>query len=189
MFNSLRFHGLQNARLLYTPVCPGICSNSYPLSWWYYLTIWSFAAPFSSCPKSFPTSESFQISWLFASGGQSIQVSASASVLPMNIQGWFPLRLTGLISLQSNRFSWVFSNTIIKKHQFFSTQPFLWSNYNICTWLLERTTALTRQIFVSKVMSLLFNMLSRFVLAFLPRRSVFEFHGSSHHPQWFWSTR
>ena len=120
------------------PLSPWVCSNSCPWSRWYYLTISSFAAAFSSCPKSFPTSESFQISQLFASGGQSIGVSASESVLPMNIQGWFPLGLTGLISLQSNRFSWVFSNTVFKKRQFFSSQPFLWSDYHICTWLLEK---------------------------------------------------
>ena len=94
--------------------------------------------PFSSCPHSFPASESFPMSELFASSGQSIGVSASTTVLPMNIQGWFPLRLTGLISLQSKRLLRVFSNTTVQKHQFFSTQPSLWSNSHNCTWLLEK---------------------------------------------------
>ena len=109
------------------------------------------------------------MSQLFTSGGQSTEASASASVLPMNIQGWFPLGLTGLISLQSKRFSRVFSSTTIQKHQFFGTQPSLWSKFHIHTWLLEKTTALTIWSLGGKVMSLLFNMLSRFVIAFLPR--------------------
>ena len=95
--------------------------------------------PFSSCPKSFPASESFPMSWLFSSGDQSIGASASASVLPVNIQGWFPLKLTGLISLQFKGLSRVFSNTKIQKYQFFSTQPSLWSNSHKHTWLLENS--------------------------------------------------
>ena len=118
---------------------------------------------------------SFPVSQLFASGGESSGVSASASVLPMSIQGWFPLALTGLISLQSKGFSRVFSNTRVRKHQFIGTQPFLWPNSHICTWLLEKTIDLTRWIFVGKVMSLLFNMLSRSVLAFLPRNNCLNF--------------
>ena len=93
--------------------------------------------PFS-CPQSFPASGSFPTSWFFASGGQSIGASASASVLPVNIQDWFPLALTGLISLQSKGLSRVFSNTTDWKHQFFGIQPSLWSNSHIRTWLLER---------------------------------------------------
>ena len=108
-------------------------------------------------------------SQLFASGGQSTRASASASVLPMNIQDWFALGLTGLISLLSKGLSRVFSNTTVQKHQFFGAQPSLWSNSHIHTWLLEKTITLTRWTFVSKVISLLFNMLSRFVIAFLPR--------------------
>ena len=108
-------------------------SNSWPLSQWCYLTISSSAALFSFCLQSFPASGSFPVSQFFASGGQSIGVSAS--VLPMNIQGWFPLGLTGLIFLQSKRLSRVFSSTTIRKHQFFSTQPSLWSNSHIRTWL------------------------------------------------------
>ena len=105
----------------------------------------------------------------FTSGGQSIGASASAPVLPMNIQDQFPLGLTGLISLQSKGLSRFFCNTIVQKHQFFSTQISLWSNSYIHTLLLEKTIALTRQTFVGKVMSLLFNMLSRLVIAFLSR--------------------
>ena len=92
----------------------------------------------SSCPQSFPASGSFQMSQLFTSGGQSIGVSASVSVLPMNIQDWFPLGWTGWISLQSNGLSRVFSNTTVQKHQFFGTQFSLWSNSHIHTWLLEK---------------------------------------------------
>ena len=111
------------------------------------------------------------MSQFFTSGGQSIGASASASVLPMNIQGWFPLGLTGLISLQSKGLSRVFSSTTVQKHQFSGSQPSLWSSSHTCTWLLEKTIALTTQTFVSKVMSLLFNMLSRFVIACLHAQS------------------
>ena len=98
--------------------------------------------PFS-CLQSFPASESFPVSWLFASGDQSIGASGSASVLPVNIQGWFPLRLTDLISLLSKGLSRAFFNTTVQKHQFFNAQPSLWSNSHICTWLLEKNIALT----------------------------------------------
>ena len=93
--------------------------------------------PLSSCPQSFSASESFPMSWLFASGGQSI--GASASIPPMNIQDWFPLGWTGWISLQSEGFSRVFSNTTVQKHQFFSAQPSSQSNFHIHTWPLEKT--------------------------------------------------
>ena len=98
----------------------------------------SSAVPFSSCLQSFPRSESFSVSQFFASGGQRIGVSASASVLPMNITGWFPLGLTGLISLQSQGLSRVFSNTTVQKHQFFGAQLSLWSKSNIHTLVLEK---------------------------------------------------
>ena len=113
-------HGLQPAR---SP-CPSpslrVCSNSSPLSWWHHPTISSSVIPFSSLPQSFPASESFPVSQFFASGGQSIRASASASVLQMNIHGWFPLEWTGLVSLQSKGLWRVFSNTTVQKHQFFS---------------------------------------------------------------------
>ena len=118
MYYSLWPHGLQHTRLPCPSPSPGVCSNSHPLSRWCHPTISSSPALFSSCLKSFPTSGSFLMSWLFTSGGQSVGASASASVLPMNIQDWFPLGLTGLISLQSKGLSRVFSNTLVQKHQF-----------------------------------------------------------------------
>ena len=120
-----------------------------------YITISSSATPFF-CLQSFPASGSFPVSWLFASGGQSIGVSALASVLPVNIQGWFPLGLTGLISLQSKGLSRVFSNTTIQRHQFFSAQPSLWSSSHIHI-RLSISIALTIQTFVGKKMSLFYN--------------------------------
>ena len=138
MSDSLWPHRQQQARILCPPLSPGVCSNSCPLSWWCYLTISSSGTLFSFCPQSFSASGSFPESWLFVSGGQSIGVSASVSVFPMNIQVWFPIGLIGLISLQSKGLSRVFSSTTIWKYQFFSTQPTLWSNSHICTWLLEK---------------------------------------------------
>ena len=115
MSNSLRPHGLQHARPPCPSPTPGVYPNSCPLSWWCHPTISSSIVPFSSCPQSFPASGSFPMSQLFSSGGQSfgISASASASVLPMNIQGWFPLGWTGWISLQSTELSSVFSNTTV----------------------------------------------------------------------------
>ena len=134
---SLRPHRLQHAR----PPCPSPTSkvypNSCPFSRWCHPTILSSVIPFSHL-QSFPASGSFQMSQFFTSGGQSIGVSASASVPPMNIQDWSPLGWTGWISLQSKGLSRVFSNTIVQKHQFFSTQLSLWSNSHIHTWLLEK---------------------------------------------------
>ena len=116
--DSLQPHGLQHARLPYPSPSPRVCSNSCSLSQWCHPTISSSAVPFSSCLQSFPASGSFLMSWLFASGGQSIGASVSPSVLPMNIQDWFPLGLTDLISLQAKELSRVFSNTMVQKHQF-----------------------------------------------------------------------
>ena len=101
---------------------PGVYPNSCPLSWCCHPTISSSVVPFSSCPQYFPASGSFQMSQLFASDGQTIGVSASATVLPMNTQDWSPLGWTGRISLQSKGLSRVFSNTIVQKHQFFCAQ-------------------------------------------------------------------
>ena len=135
--DSLWPHELQHAR----PPCPsptvGVHPNPCPSSRWCHPAISSSVAPFSFCPQSPPASGSFPMSRLFASGGQSIGASASASVLPTNIQGWFPLGLTGLILLSKGS-SRVFSNTTAQKHQFFSTQSSLWSNSHICTRPLER---------------------------------------------------
>ena len=142
--------------------------NSHPLSQWCDPTISSSAIPFSSCPQSFPASGSFPVSQLFSSGGQSTGPSASASVLPLNTHGWYLLWLTDLISLQSKRFSRVFSSTIIWKRQFSGAQPFLWSSSHICT--TGKTMALTMWTLSTKwFLSLLLNTLCRFVIAFLPR--------------------
>ena len=136
--DSLWPHGLQHTRLPCPSPTPGAYSNSCPLSRWCHPTILSSVVPFPSCLQSFPASGSLPMSQFFTSGGQSIGVSASSSVLPMNIQDWFPFGLTGLISLQSKGLSRVFSNTTVQKHQFFSSQLFLWSNSHIHMWLLEK---------------------------------------------------
>ena len=117
---------------------PGVYSNLCPLSRWYHPTILSSAISFSSCLQSFPASGSFSMSQFFTWRGQSIGVTASASVLPVNIQDWFPLGWTGWISLQSKGLSRVFSNTTVQKHQFFGAQLSLYSNSHIHTWLLEK---------------------------------------------------
>ena len=169
MSNSLWPHGLQHTRLPCLSPTPGTCTDSCPLSWWCHPTISSSVIPFSSHLQSFPASGSLPRNQFFASGGPRIGVSASASVLPMSIQGWFPLRWTGWISLQFKGLSRVFSNTTVQKHQFFGTQLSLYSNSHIHTWTTGKNIALTRWTFLGKVMSLLFNMLSRLVMAFLPR--------------------
>ena len=138
MSYSLWPHGLQHARLPCPSPTPGVYSNSCPLSLWCHPTISSSVVPFSSPLQSFPASESFQMSQLFASGDQSIGVSASTSVLPMNTQDWSPLGWTGWISLQYKGLSRVFCNTTVQKHQFFSAQLSSQSNSHIHTWLLEK---------------------------------------------------
>ena len=120
--DSLRPYRPQHARPPCPPPSPGVDPNSCPLSWWWHPTIPSSVSPVFSCPQSFAASGSFQMSQLFASGGQIIGVSASTSVLPMNTQDWSPLGWTGRISLQSKGSSRVFSNTTLQKHQFFGTQ-------------------------------------------------------------------
>ena len=116
----------------------GVYSDSSSLSHWCHPIISSSVVPFSSCLWSFPASRSFQMSQPFPSGGQNIGVSASTSVLPMNIQDWFPLGWTGWIFLQSKGLSKLFSNSTVQKHQFFSAQLSLWSSLHIHTWLLEK---------------------------------------------------
>ena len=136
--NSLQPHGLQHTRSPCPSPSPRACSNSCPSIRWCHPTVSSSVIPFSSWLQSFPASGTFLMSQFFTSGGQSLGASASASVLPMNIEDWFPLGLIGLISLQSKGLSRVFSNTTVKKHQLFSAQPYLWSNSHIHTWLLEK---------------------------------------------------
>ena len=125
----LRSH-LQHTWLPCPSLSPGVCLNSYPLNQRCHPTISSSGTPFSSCPQCIPASGTFPMSWLFASGGKSIRASASATVLPKNIQGLFPLGLTGLISKGLSR---VFSSTTVQKDPFFGAQPSLWSNSHICT--------------------------------------------------------
>ena len=138
MSDSLWHKELQHAR----PPCPSptprVYSNTCPLSQWCHPTISSSVVPFASHLQSFPASGSFQMSQFFTSGTQSIEASASTSVLPMNIQDSFPLGLTGLILLQSKGLSRIFSNTKIQKHQFLGYQVSLWSTFHIHTWLLEK---------------------------------------------------
>ena len=138
MSDSLWPHESQHAR----PPCPSptprVYSNSCPSSQWCHPAISSSVVPFSSCPQSLPASGSFPVSQLFASGGQSIGASASASVLPMNTQDWSPLGWTGWISLQAKGLSRVFSKTTVQKHQFFSAQLSSQSNSHIHTWPLEK---------------------------------------------------
>ena len=136
--DSLRPHGLQHARL----PCPSptlrAYSNSCPSSRWCHTAISHSVVPFSTRLQSFPASGSFPMSQFFSSGGQSIGASASASLLPMNIQDWFPIGLTAWISLQSKGLSKVFSNTTVQRYQFFDTQLSLQSNSHIHTWLLAK---------------------------------------------------
>ena len=157
----------------YSTHCPspssGACSDSCLLSQWCHPTISFSVFSCSSYLQSFPASGSFLMSQFFTSGSQSIGLSASASFPPKKSQGWSPSEWTGWISLQSKGLSRIFSNTTVQKHQFFSTQLSLQSNSHILAWLLEKTIALTRWTFAGKVMSLLFNMLSRLVTTFLPR--------------------
>ena len=167
MSDSLWPQGLQHARLLCPLPSLGVCSNSCPLSRWCHPTISSSVVLFSSCLLSFPASGSFPVSWLFTSGGQSIRDSASASVLPMNIQSWFPLGLTDLLAVQGTLKSLLQHQSlkapILRHLAFFMVQlshPYVTTGKHI---------ALTRWTFVGKVMSLLFHSLSRLVMAFLPR--------------------
>ena len=163
-------HGLQHARLPCPSPTPRACSNSCPSSRWWHPNISSSVVPFSSCLQSCPESGSYPNSQFFASGGQSI--GASVSVLPMNIQDWFPLGLPGLISLQSKGLPRVFSKTTVQNINS-SVLSFLYGTTITFTCDYWKTIALTTWTFVGKVMSLIFNMLSRFVIAFLPRSKHF----------------
>ena len=138
MSSSLRPHESQHARPPYPSPTPGVYLNSCPSSWWCHLTLSSSVIPFSSCPQSLPESGSLPMSQLFTWGGQSIGVSASPSVLPINTQDRSPLGWTGWISLQSKGLSRVFSNTTVQKHQFFGSQLSSQSNSHIHTWPLEK---------------------------------------------------
>ena len=136
--NSMRPHGLQHARLPCPSLTPGAYTNSCPSRQGCHPVILSSVIPFPPHLQSFPASGSFSMSQFLKSSGQKIGVSASASVLPMNIQDWFPLGLTAWISLKSKGLSRVFSNTTVQKHQFFGTQLSSQSNSHIHTWPLEK---------------------------------------------------
>ena len=138
MPDSLRPHESQHARPPCPSPTPGVHSDSCPSSPWCHPAISSSVVPFSSCPQSLPASGSFPMSQLFKWGGQSIGVSALASFLPKNSQGWSPSEWIGWISLQSKGLSRVFSNTTVQKHQFFGAQPSSQSSSHIHTWLLEK---------------------------------------------------
>ena len=158
MSDSLRPHGLQHSRLPCPSPTPRACSNSCPLSQWCHPSISSSVIPLSSCLQSFPALGSFPTSQFFTSDGQSIGVSALAPAFPMNIQHWFPLRLTDLISLQSKRCPRVFSNTTKASIPWCSTFLIVQLSHPYTT--TGKIIALTRWTFVGKVMFLLFNMLS-----------------------------
>ena len=168
MSNSLWPHEPQHTRSPCLSPTPGVYSNSCPLSWWCHPTISSSVVPSSSGPQSFPSSGSFLVSRFFASGGQSIEVSASTLVLPKNIQDWFPLRWTGWISLQSKGLK-----SLLQHHS--SKASILWCSAFFMVQLSHpymtngKTIALTRWTFIGKEMSLLFNMLSRLVITFPPK--------------------
>ena len=188
MSDSLRSHEPQHAR----PPCPSptprVHPNPCPSSQWCHPTISFSVTAFSSCLQSLPASGSFPVSRLFASGGQSTGASTSASVLPMNSQGWFPRELTGLISLKS------------KGLRVFSTPQFKSISYSPFSLLYDPTLtsipnywkkhiALTKLTFLSKVMSLLFNILSRFAIAFLPRSKHILISWLQSESQWLWNPR
>ena len=175
MSHSLRPYGLQHARPPCPSPSPGVYSNSCPLSQWCHPTISSSVIPFSSSILSFPASGSFPTTQFFASGSQSIgaSASASASVLPVNIQGWFPLGLTGLISLLSKGL-WESSPT----PQFKSINSLVLSllyrpTVNVCTWLLEKPQVWLNEPLLTKWCLCFFKTLSSFVMVFLKGESIF----------------
>ena len=168
----------------------GVCSHSCPFNQWCYPIISSCVAPFSSCSQSFPASGSFPMSRLFTSSGRSIgaSASASASILPMNIQGWFPLRYTDLISLLSKGLSRAFFSTTVWKHQFLGTQLSLWSKSHICILVLEKPYLWQYRPLLSRS-CLFFSICCLGSSSLLFQGQVSQFCGCSHRPQWFWSPR
>ena len=141
-------HGLQHFRLPCSSLSPRVCSNSCPLSWWCHPPISSYVISFSSCLQSFPASGSFPVSHFFPSRGQSIGVSASTSVLAMNIQDWFPLGWIGWISLQSKGLSRVFCHTTVQKYQFFGTQP-VFNNKSV-SWITTHRSVMCLGVFITR---------------------------------------
>ena len=168
MSNSLRPHRLQHTRLPCPSPTPIVYSNSCPLSCWCHPTIKSSVSPFSSYLQSFPPLGSFHVTQLFVSGGQSIEVSSSESVLPINIQDWFPLGWTGWISC-CPRDSQESSPNHSSKASILPCSVFFIVQFSHPYMTTGKTIALTRWTLVGKVMSLLFNMLARLVITFFPR--------------------
>ena len=138
MSNTLQLLGQQHTRVPCPSLFLGVCWNPCPLHQWCHPTILSPFVPFSTCLPSFPALGAFPLSCLFTSGDQSTGASASSSVLPRKIQGWFPLGLTFFICLWSKGLTTIFSRTAVQEHQLFSTQPYLWSNFHTGTWLLGK---------------------------------------------------
>ena len=191
MSDSLQHRELKHARLPCSSLSAGVCANCCPLNPWCHPTISSSVTPFSSYLQCFSASGFFPMHWLFTSDGQSIGASASASVLPINIQGWFPLGWTGWISLQSKGLSRVFllqhhksKASILQLSAFFMLQL---SHLYMTT---GKTITLTMRIFVGKAMSLHFNTLSRFIIAFLPSSKclLISWLQSPDHLQLFWTS-
>ena len=173
--DSFQLHGLQRARLTCPSPTPGACSNSCPTSWWCHPTISSSVIPFSPCLQSFPASGSFPMSQFLASRSQSIRVSASASVLPMNIQDWFSFRIDwlDLLAVQGTL------KSLLQHHS--SKASILWCSAFFMVQLSHpymttgKSIVLTRWTFVDKVMSLILNMLPRLVITFLTRNESLNF--------------
>ena len=187
--SSLRPYRLQQSRSPHPSASPKVCPNSRPLHQWCQLAISSSDALFSFCPQSFPASGDFLMSWLFTSDDQITGALASESVFPMSIQGWSPLRLTALISLQSKGLSGVFCSTTVQMPSILWCSAFIIVQLSQLYVTTGETTALTIWIFVGRAMSLLFNMLSRFVITFLPKSNRLLISSLQSHPQLFWSPR
>ena len=184
VFDSLQPHGLHHSKHPCPSPSSEVCPSSCPLHWWCRPAISSSDALLSFCPQSFPPSGTFPMSHLFTSIDQNTGASASASVFPMSIQGWFSLRLTGLSSLLPKGL-----RSLLQNHSSKASIPwhstFLMLQLSQLYMTMRKTKALTIQTFVGRLMSLLFNTLSRFVIAFLPRSNCLRFHGCRHGPQWF----
>ena len=188
MSDSLQHHRLQHARPPCPSPTPGVYSNSCALSRWCHPTISSSVVPFTF-PQSSPATRSFPMSQFFASDGQRTGVSASVSVLPMNTQDWSPLGWTGWISLQSKGLSRVFSQHHSSKASILQCSAFFIVQLSHPYMTTGKTLALTRQNFVGKITSLLFNMLSRLDITFLPRSKNLLISWLQSYLQWFWSPR
>ena len=187
MSYSLPPHGLQFARFSCPSLSPRVCSSSYSLHQWCHLAISSYDTLFSFCPWSYPASGTILMSCLFASDDQSTVASALASVLPVNILSWSPLRLIGLISLLSKGLSRVFSSTTVQRHQFLGIPLCLWSSSYNSMWPLGRSyPCLYKPLSAESCLSFSTHCLGLSSLS-CQEAIIFWFHSFSHHLQWFWS--